>query len=260
MDDDGVAPEEMSQSAGLLLEEPPLEVALPGVFAQPACHAICRGKIHAERVLARAAQSAHEGDGVGFSLAYQELLDEFQPLLRWAIASWDYLLTMEGCKFLERSHDERRSTHGHYRPFLDRDFSRLIHRQFKTLVLQYVPGTNGGLHHHLTEQFWPAVVAEYRELDRPADARQRRLTPYSYLRRVPYEFLNDYHHERVTAALARLPEREQRFLHRYFFEFCSDGAIAEELQLQPQTARAYRRQAFSQLLAVDRLAAALLRQ
>jgi len=260
MADDGVAPELAAVGTGLLLEEPPLEFALPEIYAQPVCHAVCRGKLQAERVAARALQSAATGDGVGFSLAYQELLDEFQPLIRWGFSCWDYLLTTEGCKFLERPHAERAYTHGHYRPFLDRDFSRLVHRQFKTLLLRYDAAANGGLHHHLLAQFWPAIVAEYRELDRPADPRQRRLTAYSYLRRIPYAFLNDYHHERVEAALAQLASRDQALLRSYCFEFFSDEAVAAERHLLPQTARSYRRQALRHLLAIDRLAVALLRQ
>ena len=257
-------------------DEPALEIALPEVFLQPELTILQRGKLpNVERLVTDLAQR-HLADPDGsLGSDYQELVNEFQPLFTWAIACWDYLLSTEGCRFLPRQGEQRYGMRGDYRAVTDKDYSRLIHKVFRTCVFECAsateraPITNG----HTTEphepprlvpwlrqQFWPMVLDAYHQLEQPSDPRQRLLTAYSYLRCVPYHFLNEFHHELAYTTVQRLPIQEWRALDAYFFHFYTEAAAAQALNCSVDECLGWLRQAMIKLLLRDRLVYCLLRQ
>jgi hypothetical protein len=92
------------------------------------------------------------------------------------------------------------------------------------------------------------------------DPRHRALTPYSYLRCVPYQFLNDYHHDLVYATLERLPDVERQAIATYFLHFHTETATAETLGCAAEACLETLRQGLIKLLVNDRLVYCLLRQ
>jgi hypothetical protein len=104
------------------------------------------------------------------------------------------------------------------------------------------------------------TVEAYRHLAYPPDRRQRVLTPYSYLRCVPYQFLNRYHHELVYTTARRLPSLEWRALDAYFLHFFTESASAESLSCSEETLRRLLHQGLLKLLITHRLVYYLLRQ
>ena len=195
----------MQASEILVEEEPALEIALPQVFDQPPLGVLQRGKIaNVHMLLAKIFRSSQANPKVGLGVDYQELVNEFQPLFTWAIACWDYLLSTEGCRFLLRGGDQKYGARGDYRAFTDKDFSRLVHGLFRACVLECAQRPAApSLSQWLRERFWPLILEAYRRLEQPPDPHQRVLTPYSYLRCVPYQFLND----RLVYCLLRQIER-----------------------------------------------------
>ena len=254
-------------------DEPALEIALPQVFVQPTLTALQRGKMpHVEALLAQIFRR-HQADPDGpLGQDYQEVVTEFQPLFAWTIACWDYLLSTEGCRFVLRhpgptraiggaGGEQRLGARGDYRAVTDRDYSRMVHGLFRACVLEFArqPGERS-LSQWLRERFWPMILETYRRLENPPDPRQRLLTPYSYLRCIPYQFLNDFHHELVYATLQRLPTMEQRAIDAYFLHFCTEAAAAESLGRSVEELLAWLRQGLLKLLIHDRLVYCLLRQ
>jgi len=244
-------------------EEPALEIALPQVFAQPPLTVLQRGKLpQVERLIAQLYQ-ARVGQNGSTALGpdYQVLVNEFQPLFTWAIACWDFLLTTEGCRFLLRHGDEKLCSRGDYRAVTDTDYSRLVHRVFRSCVLDFAAAPPGiPFAGFLRARFWDDVLQTYRRLEEPPDARQRMLTPYSYLRCVPYQFLNAFHHELVHATLQRLPALELRALERYFLQFYTVPATAEAMALSHEATEDTLRRGLLTLLLDNRLVYCLLRQ
>lgn len=244
-------------------EEPALEIALPQVFDQPVLTVLRRGKLAgppeaAARRIAAAHQAAPDS---GLGGDYQELVTEFAPLFAWATACWDFLLTTEGVKFLPRRGEQKWYARGDYRAFSDRDYSRLTHGVFRACVLEFAALPDGlSLAGWLREQFWPRVLAGYRRLDQPADSRQRALTPYSYLRCVPYQFLSEFHHDLVYRTVQRLPEMLGQAVEAYFLSFFTLDASAQALGCAPQECQERLRQALTHLLVQERLVYCLLRQ
>jgi len=251
------------QDAGTIRvqDEPALEIALPEVFFQPVLTTLQRGKLpNVEALAAQLAQRHLADPTVPLGSDYQELVNEFQPLFTWAIACWDYLLSTEGCRFLPRQ-GERYGVRGDYRAVTDKDFSRMLHKVFRTCVFECATSSEPRrLAPWLRERFWPLALDAYRSLDHPADPRQRTLTPYSYLRCVPYQFLNDFHHELVYTTVRRLPTMEWRALNAYFFHFYTEAASAQELGCPQEECLGWLRQALVKLLLQDRLVYCLLRQ
>jgi hypothetical protein len=243
-------------------EEPALEIALPHVFEQPPLVTLQRGRLpHVEAVAAEIVRYQEANPAGALGPAYQELVAEFQPLFLWAIACWDYLLSTEGCRFVPRTNGQKYGVRGDYRVVTDKDYSRMIHKIFRDCVLEFAraPGA-ASLSQWLRQRFWPTTLDSYRRLENPPDARQRILTPYSYLRCVPYQFLNEFHHELVYTTVQRLPEREIRALDAYFFHFYTETASADALGCSPDELLLLLRQALVKLLVNDRLVYCLLRQ
>ena len=246
-------------------EEPALEIALPQVFTQPVLTTLRRGKLpHVEWLVARLSRASteqHGTNGHGLGPDYQALVNEFQPLFTWAIACWDYLLSTEGCRFVLRSGDEKSCCRGDYRAVTDTDYSRLVHRVFRHGVLDFAhTAVDRSLSAYLRTHFWDAVLHAYRQLDEPLDPRQRTLTPYSYLRCAPYQFLNSFHHDLVHRTLHQLPPREQQAIEWYFLRFFTREAAAQAMGLPQDEAEAVLRRGLTSLLVDDRLVYCLLRQ
>lgn len=250
------------QQTVFVQEEPALEIALPQVFVQPTLTATQRGKIpNVEALAAQVLRRSQEIPGGSLGQDYQLLVTEFQPLFTWAVASWDYLLSTEGCRFIPRSSEHRYGARGDYRAVNDKDFSRLIHGIFRTCVLEFAQNPQVPLlNQWLREWFWPLIVEAYRQLENPSDPRQRALTPYSYLRCVPYQFLNDFHHELVANTLQKLPSRECQAIDAYFLHFYTEPASAEALACSIDECLGLLRRGLLKLLLNSRLVYCLLRQ
>lgn len=243
-------------------DEPALEIALPQVFVQPELTALVRGKLPRVEALAAELFRRHQADPeTPLGPDYQELVTEFQPLFAWAIACWDYLLSTEGCRFLPRNGKQRFGVRGDYYAVTDKEYSRLVHRIFRDCVFAFTRQSDvTSLALWLRERFWPAVVDAYQHLKDPPDPRQRTLTPYSYLRCVPYQFLNEYHDDLVYATTQRLPTMEWRAIDAYFLHFFTEPASADTLGASEEGFIACLRQGLTRLLINDRLVYCLLRQ
>ena len=252
---------ELVQEELLVQDEPALEIALPQVFEQPTLTSLQRGKLtDVPARIQRLYQATHVTKG-GLGPDYQEFVHEFEPLFTWTMACWDYLLSTEGCRFVPRFGEQRFGVRGEYRAFTDKDYSRLVHRMFRTEVLEFgAQPPDRCFAQWLREQFWQRVLDAYRQLDRPADPNQRSLTPYSYLRCVPYAFLNDFHDELVRSSVSRLAPDEQQAIDWYFLHFYTEPATAQALGRSEDGSRDVLHQTLVKLLIHQRLVYCLLRQ
>ena len=243
-------------------DEPALEIALPQVFAQPELRVLQRGKVpHVEALVAQIFRHQQEHPDGALGQDYQELVTEFQPLFAWTTACWDYLLSTEGCRFLLRHGEQHAGARGDYRAVTDKDYSRMVHAIFRGCVLEFAKNPEApSLAQWLRERLWPCILETYRRLEDPPDPRQRTLTPYSYLRCIPYQFLNDYHHELVYTIAQRLPSMEWQAIDTYFLHFYTEAASAERLACSIEELLAWLRQGLLKLLLNDRLVYCLLRQ
>ena len=243
-------------------EEPALEIVIPEVSAQPSLAILQRGKLaNVEGLVGQIFRHIQTDPEGPLGLDYQALVTEFQPLFAWSLACWDYLLATEGCRFLPRRGEHRLGVRGDYRAVTDKEYSRMVHAIFRRCVLEFAQQPNApSLGGWLRERFWPAIVEAYRALENPPDPQQRTLTAYSYLRCVPYQFLNDYHHELVYAVAQRLPEREWRAIDAYFLHFFTEAAAAESVGCSGEELLDALRQGLISLLVRDRLVYCLLRQ
>lgn len=255
-------------------DEPALELALPQVFSQPSLVMLQRGKLAnigwlVEQLHQRAVreQSLVPRDSLAGARSpalgqdYQALVNEFQPLFTWGLACWDFLLTTEGCRFVPRLGGERSVYRSDYRVLTDTDFSRLLHKVFRQCVLDFAnSAVEESLSGYLRARFWEQVRSAYQRLDRPADARQRNLTAYSYLRCVPYQFLNDYHHDLVHRTLQHLPADELGAVQAYFLQFGTPEATAGAVGRPVSDTETLLRRALTSLLIEHRLVYCLLRQ
>ena len=244
-------------------EEPELEIALPQVFTQPPLATLQRGKLpHVELLVARLHQRLAEGpEAAALGVDYQALVNEFQPLFTWTTACWDYLLSTEGCRFVPRHSDEKRYTRGDYRVITDTDYSRMSHRIFRQCVFAFAQDPSASsLCGYLRTQFWPALLEAYRALENPPDPRQRKLTGYSYLRCIPYQFLNRFHHDLVYRTLETLPVPERQAIEWYFLHFFTRQATAATMQDSEEMVEELLRRGLVSLLIGDRLVYCLLRQ
>ena len=254
--------ESLQERTVYVQDEPALEIALPQVFSQPELTTLQRGRLpHVEALVAQIYKrhlAAPEGP---LGADYQELITEFQPFFAWTIACWDYLLSAEGCRFVPRRGEQKFGARGDYRVVIDKDYSRIVHAVFRACVLEFAQQPQApSLSHWLREQCWPRVLETYRRLENPPDPRQRILTPYSYLRCVPYQFLNDYHQDLVYATAQRLPADEWRAIDAYFLHFYTEAASAESTHTTAEGFLEPLRQGLLKLLIHDRLVYCLLRQ
>jgi len=254
--------ESMQEDGVLIQEEPALEIALPQVFDRPSLTIVQRGKlVHVEGLVARILRSHHADPTAGLGTDYQELVNDFQPLFTWAIACWDFLLSTEGCRFVPRGGEQKYGVRGDYRAFTDKDYSRLVHGLFRACTLEFAQQLEvSSLAQWLRERFWTLILESYRRLEQPLDPRQRILTPYSYLRCIPYQFLNDFHHDLVYATTQRLAPRERQAVETYFLHFYTESATAAQLDCSAEDCVSFLRQALVKLLLHDRLVYCLLRQ
>ena len=254
--------EPLQDTEVLVQDEPALEIALPHVFERPDLMALQRGRLANVEALVAAIGQRHRADPQGpLGRDYQELVQEFAPLFTWAIACWDYLLSTEGCRFVPRNGEQKFGARGDYRAFSDKDYSRLVHGLFRTCVLEFHQHPNAlSLSAWLREHFWPLVTEAYRRLEQPPDPCQRTLTPYSYLRCVPYQFLNDFHHDLVYGTLQHLPERERLAIETYFLRFYTEPATANAVGCSTDECLERLRHGLVKLLLNDRLVYCLLRQ
>ncbi|MCM8766006.1 MAG: hypothetical protein NC920_04080 [Candidatus Omnitrophica bacterium] len=250
-----------TQLKNLIAEEPDLELDFPQVFVQPKLNNSCRGKSNISKLLREIQRSQQRRDGEGFTRAYNELVGEFQPFLQWAFSCWDYLLTTEGIRYVNRPEGEKLYCHGDYRAFTDKDFHRLIYKVFKECTLAYAEKTDGkNFIFYLKNKFWKKILEEYKKLETPSDPRQRKLTQYSYLRCVPYEFFNRYHQEKVEEILHRLKKEEQEIVKLYFMNFYK---IEEILKIKNLTLNAFQKlkeETLRKIAHLDTLVYALLLQ
>ena len=243
-------------------DEPALDIALPEVFSQPPLATLQRGRLPNVEALVgqifRRYQASPQGP---LGPDYQELVAEFQPLFAWTTACWDYLLSTEGCRFVPRGAEQRAGMRGDYRAITDKDYSRMVHAIFRASVLDFARQPEAeALGPWLRERLWPAILDAYRRLEQPPDPRQRVLTPYSYLRCVPYRFLNDFHDELVSRTLRQLPNPEQQAIDGYFLHFYTEPAAAERMSRSVDDLLGLLRQGLTPLLVRHRLVYCLLRQ
>ena len=242
-----------------------MEIALPQVFDQPTLTTLQRGKIaNVNALIATIARRHRDNPDAPLGTDYQALVNEFQPFFIWVIACWDYLLSTEGCRFIPRYSEQKFGVRGDYRAVTDKDYSRMVHGIFRQCVFAFSSNgyetTTQSLTSWLREQFWPLILEAYRRLEQPADPRQRILTPYSYLRCVPYQFLNEFHHELVYSTIQRLSSRERRAIETYFLQFHTEAATAEVLNYPLEECLATLRRGLLTLLLHHRLVYCLLRQ
>ena len=242
--------------------EPVLEIAMPQVFAQPQLVILQRGKLpHVEALVAKIYQSYIDNPNGSLGSDYQELINEFQPLFTWTTACWDYLLSTEGCRFVARNGGQKLGVRGDYRAVTYEDYSRLVHGVFRRCMLEFSQQSELPLFSQwLRLRLWPLILEAYRRLDQPSDPRQRLLSPYSYLRCVPYRFLNDFHEELARASLQRVPEPVRQIIVAYFFHFYTESASAEAVGCSLEECRERLRQGLITLLIHHRLVYCLLRQ
>jgi len=256
-----LAPQGLSRV--LVQEEPELELAIPQTFDQPALTTLQRGRLpNVEAWVAKLYRAYQAQPERGLGPDYQELVMEFRPLFDWTIACWDYLLSTEGCRFIPRNGDHKtHSIRGDYRAVTNKDYSRLVHGVFRSCVLAFAQQPQEpSLASWLRRQFWPLILEAYCRLEVPADPRQRHLTPYSYLRCIPYQFLNDFHHALVWNAVGGLPDPQRTAITTYFGHFFTEEATANALDCSTPECLGLLRQGLTRLLVKDRLVYCLLRQ
>lgn len=249
---------DIEQPTSLVFHEPELELAMPQIYRQPPRPTFTRGKAKIGRLFALIRSTTSNGHGVQ---AYQHLLEEYEPAIRWALASWDFLLTVEGYRYLLRSPSEQLNCHGDYRVFTERDLSRMVHRTFRRCVEEFMGDPERGRFTRLLkDELWPRVRSSYQSLRYPHDRRQRLLTDYSYLRCAPYQFLNRYHQTLVNDTLERLATAEREIVDLYFLRFFSDEATAAHLEIDTPLAVTFRCRALDRVGTIDPIAHALLLQ
>ncbi len=249
---------ELEQLPELIFAEPELALAMPQIYRQPTKPTFTRGKAKIDRLFALIRSTTSNGHGVQ---AYQDLLEEYEPAIRWALASWDFLLTVEGYSYLLRSPSEQLNCHGDYRAFTERDLSRMVHRTFRRCVEEFTGDPERGrFTRFLKDELWPRVRSSYQSLRYPHDRRQRLLTDYSYLRCTPYQFLNRHHQTLVNNTLEHLATAERKIVDLYFLRFFSEEATAAQLETDIPLAVASRCRALDHVGALNPIARALLLQ
>ncbi len=221
----------VSDQGEAVLEDSP--IAMPQVYDQPKLVQVCQGRLrHTEAVIAQILRNSYHGVK---GAEMQQLSNEFAPLIQWAQSCWDYLLTVKGCRFVPRHSSDRLAIRGDYRAFLEKDFHKLINRVFQEQVLFFAQNPHlEDFHFWIRTQLWSKVVEEYCLLSKPQDDRQRHLTGYSYLRCVPYNFLNPLHNSIVNKALSKLPADEATCIRFYFMHFFTLEALAKNTGKAPQ--------------------------
>ncbi len=242
-------------------EAPLLDIALPRVERRPSPPVFYLKKPHVQKIIAQACAAYQAGNGPGFGQAYGQLVALFQPWIRWGLSCWEYLLSTEGCRFVPRSLEEKRYCRGDYRVFGENDFQSFVHRAFKERLLDDAhPAGSGDFGWQLRKKLWPTILTNSRELAHPADARQRLLTAYSYLRCTPYQFLNSYHHQRVMATVKQLASPHRQVIDLYYLQFYREEAVLETAGVNQIAFRRRQMGALRAIAAWDYLSCVLLMQ
>lgn len=217
----------------LVFKEPGLDIELPRVFILPK-PSLNKVNTPKAREALRKVQEAHiECDREAFAFWYDRAAAILFPITNWLISCWDYLLTVEGPRFTERTESERAYLRGDYRVVRVNDYQKLVFREFKRFCLEHEPGafTPQKTAHELLR----TVRRAYADLEKPRDYNQRNLTAYSYLRCVPYAFLNKYHENRVKQTIQKLPREERITVELYFLHFYSPESCARKAKTSLQS-------------------------
>ena len=241
---------------------PPLEADWPRAFRRPTPPASLRRGRNSLPTLLHQARCAHlSGQPAAFGQAYGTLAAEFQPALGWLLTCWDHLASSQGCRFVARTPEEKAYCRGDYRLFTEKDFERLTYSVFRERLIAYLEETpQGGFEEHLRQTLWASVRGRYAALENPADPLQRKLTGYSYLRCVPYQFLNPYHHHRVYRAVRQVPPLLRKTVELYYLSFYTEEATALRIGASPFAFRRRRAAAMRAICSRDFLSHALLLQ
>jgi len=242
----------------LILEEKPPELDYIPVFYQPRLKKLKNTNLDVKPLIKWAKICYSRKDMEEFTKVYNHILQEYKPLIDWAFTCWDYLITTQGFRYLPRKGTDRYFCHGDYRAFGQREYKKLLNRCFKKLFLEYQ--LNGNFTGYLRSNYWNKVVQEYNELRKPKSEKERLLTDFSYLRCVPYKFLNRHHQKRVHHTLNILEPLERKIIYLYFFKFYTEEAICEEINLTIVEITALRERALDKLQNEDKISYALLKQ
>ena len=240
---------------------PDLDLEMPRVFRRPSLPPLPRRRNAIRKWVEAAAAARRDGDAGKFGKAYGALTGEFRTELQWTLSCWEYLLSTQGCRFLARTSQEKLYCRGDYRVFTRNDFEGLVYRSFRECLLGFLSQPSPvSFERFLRERFWPSIADGYRLLEDPPDRNQRKLTPYSYLRCVPYRFLNPYHHERVYRTISRLPSRLRQPVQLYFLSFYREEAASERAGITLEEFRRRRWGALREVASEDYLSFRLLGQ
>ncbi len=247
----------------LIVEEeaPPLQLEMPRVYRRPPMPLPPRRKKAVRKLVREAREASARSDWPAFGLAYGELTVLFQPMIHWGLSCWEYLLSIEGCRFVCRLPEEKKYCRGDYRAFSEKEYSSLVYKAFRNCLLAYSSQQEpGDFSLFIRKNFWTELLERYKAMAQPPDPRQRILTGYSYLRCVPYRFLNDLHHARVTKIISRLPEKMRRVVELYYLRFFTKEAAQEVLEINHLAFRRRQMAALRSISEEDRLSYVLLRQ
>ena len=241
---------------------PDLDLEMPRVYRRPPPPPLKPAARPVRKLLEEARRSKLDGDAAGFGKNYGALTGCFQPDLQWALSCWDYLLSTQGCRFLARNSQEKLYSRGDYRVFARNDFEGLVYRAFRGCLLDFLsdPAPKTGFERFLRLNHWARLSDAYRQLEDPPDRNQRKLTGYSYLRCVPYRFLNSHHDERVYRWIRRLSSPLRQTVEWYHLSFYREEAAADRIGVEALEFRRRRWAALREIASKDILSFRLLRQ
>ena len=248
--------------AELIPPLPDLDLEMPRVYRRPAAPLLRSSRKAVRKLLHLARTAQQNGNTLEFGKTYGTLTGEFQPDLQWALSCWEFLLSTQGCRFLARNSQEKLYSRGDYRVFSRNDFEGLVYRTFRECLLNFLSEQpqNTGFERFLRKRLWARISDAYRLLEDPPDRNQRKLTAYSYLRCVPYQFLNRYHHDRVYQTISRLPFPLRRTVELYHLSFYREEAASVTAGLDGLEFRRRRWAALRVIAGKDYLSFRLLRQ
>ena len=136
-----------------------------------------------------------------------------------------------------------------------------MHRSFKSTLVDFLTTQPAlSFEKHVRQAFWKNTRHQYIQLEEPEDTKQRKLTALSYLRCVPYEFLNDHHQNRLTSALSILTTTEHQLIATYFLRFYRIKVAADQIGLSASALQKKKTQALKRLRRHDPIVSALLLQ
>ena len=240
---------------------PDFDLEMPRVFRRPSPPPLPAPRRSVRQLLEQARKTQREGNAAGFGKTYGALSGEFKSDIQWALSCWEFLLSTQGCRFVARNSHEKLYARGDYRVFTWSDFEGLAYRSFRECLLLFLSQSpQPRFERFLRERFWASISEGYRLLEEPADRNQRKLTPYSYLRCIPYRFLNPTHQERVYRTVNRLPFKLRQPVQLFWLSFYREEAASERSGVPPEEFRRRRWAALRAVASEDYLSFRLLRQ